>query len=104
MYTHTYISPGIAVLRKYYKYLVECLPDDHFVTLGTVSNIMNVKDPFFDEVLKCTDSKGANRKILDSMVMILSSDKDMNGFCNVLRDVIGSKSLTAKFLEFQIGT
>ena len=102
-YVCMYFAPGIAVLRKYYKSLIEFLPDDHFVTLSAVSNIMRVKDPFFDEVLNYTNSKRANRKILDSMITLLSDDKDMNGLCNVLREVIGSKSLTLEFLEFQIG-
>ena len=102
-YVCMYFAPGIAVLRKYYKSLIGFLPDDHFVTLSAVSNTMQIKDPFFDEVLNYTDSKRANRKILDFMITLLSNDKNMNGFCNVLREVIGSKSLTLEFLEFQIG-
>ena len=97
------ISPGITVLRKYYKYLVGCLPEDHFITLSALSNVMEVQDTFFDELLKYTDSKKANKKILNSVIMMLSGDKDTEGFCNIIRKVIGNKSLTAEFLEFQMG-
>ena len=91
------------MLRKYYKCLVDCLPEDHFVTLRALSNVMRVQDPFFDEVLKCTDSKEANRKILNSLIILLNDDQDAKGLCNIIREVIGSKSLTADFLEFEMG-
>lgn len=91
------------MLRKYYKYLVDCLPEDHFVTLSAISSVMQVQDTFFDDVLKCTDSKKGNRMILDSMITKLTNDEDTKSFCNVIKKVIRSKSLTAEFLEFQTG-
>ena len=99
----TYISPGIALLRKYLSCLVECLPDDHFVTLSTLSSIIQVQDSFFDEVLSCTNSKKANKKILSSLIMMLRDDTAITGFSSVLRDIMGSKSPSLKFLEFQLG-
>ena len=91
------------MLRRHYKCLVGCLPDDHFVTLSALSNIIRVNDFFFDKTLNYTNSKRANKNILNLLIMMLSDDKDISGFCKVLRDVIGNKSLTAGFLQFQIG-
>ena len=97
------ISTGIALLRKYYKHMIQYLPDDHLATLSLLSENVHVEDFFFDQVLNCTNSKRANMKILNSIMMMIKEDDQLNSFCKVLRDLAGSKPITREILEFQIG-
>ena len=98
------IFPGIALFRKYYKSIINCLPDNHFVTLSRLSELVAVDDLFFNQVLKCTNSKRGNRKILDAIIMQLKGDYEMASyFCKRLRDLLGNKPLTGEILAFQIG-
>lgn len=100
----TCISPGIALFRKYYKSIINCLPDNHFVTLSRLSQLVVVDDLFFNQVLKCTDPKRGNRKILDAIIMQLKGDYEMASyFCKCLRELLGNKPITGEILAFQIG-
>ena len=98
------ISPGIALIRKYYKSILNSLPDDHFVTLSTLSEVIEVEDFFFDQVLNCTNSKRANQRMLNSIIMLIKGDDQLaSSFCRCIRILAGNKPFTAEMLEFQLG-
>lgn len=98
------IFAALALLKKYYIYLLESFTDDHVTTICTLCELIPVNEGFFNEVLSMTDTKEANRRILNSLIRMLNSDNQLVGFCELVKSVMSiRKRFSLKIVEFETG-
>jgi len=91
-------------LKKYYEILLDCFTDDHVTTLCTLCEIVKVDEGFFNQVLSMTNTKEANRRILNALISMLKSDNQLVGFCEVFKALINiRKRFSKEIIEFETG-
>ena len=94
---------AIALLRKYYNILLDCFSDDYITTIGLLSEIVTLKEGFFEEIIAYTNPREANQRILNAIVISLDHDQRLLRVCQLVKALIGSKQDSEEFLEFELG-
>jgi len=82
---------------------LDCFSDDHIRTIGLLSEMVSLKEGYFEEVIAYTDPREANQRILNSIIIFMDCDSQILRVCELIRVLIGSKQHSKEFLEFEIG-
>ena len=79
---------GVAVIKKHYTSLLRCLPSDHMITLGRLSQAIPLRDQTIDQIISCTDSTEANKKILHLLILMIENDNNLLDFCSAMEKIL----------------
>ena len=84
--------------------LLANLHDDHVTTISILSENVPLDEVFFNEIISFTDHNIANEKMLNAIVMAVSSDTDLRGFCQLVKNLVKIQCrFSREMLEFEIG-
>ena len=86
-------------MKKYYFPLWRALPEDYMTSLSKISAQLPLRDDAVNLITSQTNSIGANKSILDVLIMFRGYDSDLIEFCSILEAVIGDEQKVAQVVE-----
>ncbi|XP_065904252.1 uncharacterized protein [Dysidea avara] len=91
-------SKVVAVLKKNFVGLCRCLPRDHRVTIRGLKRSGTLGDQLQNDLDLLPSIEGRNGMIITIMIRPLRDDMQVLSFCDVLEDVVDSKT-SKKFVQ-----
>ena len=86
----------LAVLKKNYTRLCHCLPQDYMMTLNKLKQLLRLPDDVISELTNLPTVNDINEAIISLlMTAIIKSDMDALQFCDVMENIVDSKSSKA---------
>ena len=83
----------LAVLKKNYTRLCQCLPQDYMITLNKLKQILTLSDDVLSELTNLPTVNDINNAIIGLlMTVIIKSNMDALQFCDVMENIVDSKS------------
>ena len=98
-----YSNLGRRVLKKYYNFLWRSFPQDHLVTLGRFTKLVNLTSNLVDSVVSSQTSEEGNRKILNICVLSIDRDNLLLEFSLLIVKIIDNPKLSIILRVFKNG-
>ena len=96
--THTgtyYFSVSVlAILKKNYTRLCQCLPQDYMKTINKIKQLLRLSDDVLSDLTNLPTADLINEKIIVLLMTVIQSDIDALQICDVMENLIDSKSST----------
>ena len=84
--------------------LLANLHDDHVTTVSILSESVPLDEVFFNEIISFTDHNIANEKMLNAIIMAISSDTDLRGFAQLVKNLVRIECrFSREMLQLEIG-
>ena len=94
---------GRCVLKKYYNFLWQSFPQDHSVTLGRFTKVVNLAKNLVDSIASSQTSDEGNRKILNICILSIDRDNLLLEFSLVIDKIIDNPKLSVIMKIFKNG-
>ena len=94
IYIHTYLCTVVAVLKKHYDGLCNCLPKDSTVTLNRIKQHPPAAGHVrgVEEQLLLLPPDHANAMIIVLFIKHLTTDVDVLSFCDIMENVVDNST------------
>ena len=90
---------GQAILKKYYFALWKAFPEDYMTSLAKLSAVLPLQDDSINLVTCQSSCIGANKTILDLLILSRGYDREMMEFCSLAESIIGDEQKVAEVVE-----
>ena len=87
-----YICVVLAVLKKNYARLCNCLPHNYMMTINKIKEIVTLSDECLSSLNEPPNADLLNEKLIVSSMLTIKSDMDAFEFCDIVEQLIDTKS------------
>ena len=100
IYMHTYTAKYIifvlvlAVVKKNYTRLCQCLPQDYMNTVNKMKQLLRVSDDVLSNLTNLPTADLINESIIVLLMTGIKSDIDALKFCDIMENLMDCKSST----------
>ena len=87
------------MLKKHYDALWNAFPEDHYVSMVRVGQVISLKQCDVDLIINHSTSMAANKAILDILISRINSNKELFELCSVMEEMIVDRQKIVEVVE-----